>query len=346
MTKNNKEEKTKRKRQQTLIIEIAILALAFVFVVVLPRVLGSVDPMDGVVDAQAQNPIGLHPLTGLPIYEEVGTPRAYGVMIDNHVDSWPQAGLDRAFLVFEAPVEAGISRMLAFYSEDQEVQKIGPVRSARPYFLDWNNELDALYAHVGGSDAALDRIVSGGTLDLNQYWFDEYFWRSYSRYAPHNVYTSTELLGSYSKKTEPLYETWVFKDPAVSVEPTIEQLSVSFYPPIYVADWKYDRSTNRYMRFQNGSAHTVEDGGQIFADNVAVIVTEVKILDSVGRRSIRTIGEGEAVVFLDGKIEEGKWKKSSESQRLRFYAKDGTEIVFNSGMTWIEVVPDRDSLSF
>jgi hypothetical protein len=346
MTKNNKEEKTQRKRAQTLIIEIAILALAFVFVVVLPRLIGEVDPVDGIAPAQAQDPIVHHPLTGLPIYEDVGTPRVYGVMIDNHVDAWPQTGLDRAFLVFEAPVEAGISRLLAFYSEDQKVDKIGPVRSARPYFLDWNNELDALYAHVGGSDAALDRIASGGTLDLNQYWFDQYFWRSLNRYAPHNVYTSTALLGSYPKKNEPLYETWIFKNPAVSVEPTVEQLNVSFYPPVYVANWKYDRSTNRYVRFQNGSAHTMEDGGQIFADNVAVMITDVKILDAVGRRSVRTIGEGEAMVFLDGKKQEGKWEKNSESQRLRFYTESGTEIALNSGVTWVEVIPDRDFLSF
>ncbi len=346
MTKNNKEENRSHKRAQTLIIEIAVLALVFVFVVVLPRLMGSVDPADGGVDAQTSNPIGHHPLTGLPIYEEVSLPRVFGVMIDNHVDAWPQMGLDQAFLVFEAPVEAGISRMLALYFEDQEVEKIGPVRSARPYFLDWNNELDALYAHVGGSDVALDRIASGGTLDLNQYWFDQYFWRSLSRYAPHNVYTSTELLNAYPKKADPLYETWVFKDPAVVVEPEVEQVSVSFYPPVYVADWKYDRSTNRYVRFQNGFAHTMEDGGQIFADNIAVAVTDVEILDSVGRRRVRTIGQGEAVVFQDGKMEAGKWKKASESQRLRFYDEDGSEIVFNSGVTWVEVIPDKSYLSF
>ncbi len=346
MTKNNKEGNTKRKRAQTLIIEIAILALAFVFAIVLPGLIGSVDPVEGVADTQTQDPIGHHPLTGLSIYEEVGTPHVYGVMIDNHVDAWPQMGLDRAFLVFEAPVEAGIPRMLALFSEDQVVEKIGPVRSARPYFLDWNNELDGLYAHVGGSDAALDRIVSGGTLDLNQYWFDQYFWRSHNRYAPHNVYTSTELLGSYPKKSDPLYETWTFKDPSMVAEPSIEQLSVSFYPPTYVADWKYDRLTNRYVRFQNGSAHTMEDGGQIFADNVAVVITDVKILDAVGRRSVRTTGEGEAVVFQDGRKIEGKWKKASESQRLRFYTEDNVEIEFNSGVTWVEVIPHRSDLSF
>lgn len=342
MTKNKQEEK--RKRFQLPFLCGSAIALAFLFAAVLPYLSSSVDPREHPSDVKAQDPIGRHPISGLPIYEEIGLPRVYGVMIDNHVDAWPQIGLDRAYLVIEAPVEAGISRMLAFFSEDQNVEKIGPVRSARPYFIDWNNELDALYAHVGGSDAALDRLATGGTFDLNQYWFDKYFWRSLNRYAPHNVYTSTKLLWSYTKKVQPLYETWVFKDPAVNVEPEVEQMSVSFYPPIYVVEWKYDRATNRYVRFQGGTVHTMEDGGQVMADNVAVVVTDVTILDSVGRRKIRTLGEGEAIVFQDGKKIEGKWKKTSESQRLRFYVTDGNEIVFNSGVTWVEVIPKLSDL--
>ena len=273
-------------------------------------------------------------------------------MIDNHVDAWPQAGIDNAFLVFEAPVEAGISRMLAFFYEGQEVEKIGPVRSARPYFLDWNNELDALYAHVGGSNAALDLIASGGTFDLNQYWLDSYFWRSHSRYAPHNVYTSVERMSQYvaarkeqGRVSEPLYETWSFKDPDIQVEPQVERIELSFYPPTYVAEWKYDETTNRYVRFQAGVAHTMEDGGEVMADNVAVVVTDVAILDGVGRRSVRTIGEGIAVVFRDGKKIEGTWKKTAQSKRLRFYDQEGSEIIFNAGVTWVEVVPDLDDLT-
>lgn len=322
------------------------ITIAFLFAVFLPGLFEK-DGSLSTSSAIAQTPIGRNPLTGFPIYEKIDFPQVFGVMIDDHFDSWPQSGLDKAFLVFEAPVEAGIPRFLAFYSDDQNVEKIGPVRSARPYFLDWNNELDALFAHVGGSDAALDKIVSGGTFDLNQYWLDQYFWRAMNRYAPHNVYTSTELMAKYVKNREEagfapdrLYETWKFKDAEFGIKPEVESFEIVFDKPAYVIKWKFDKETSRYLRFQNGSAHLMEDGSEIWADNVAIIKTDVKILDSVGRRSVKTIGEGEATLLRDGKQFDGTWKKESESNRVRFYDSDGNELEFNAGVTWIEVVQD------
>ena len=95
-------------------------------------------------------------LTGVLIEQRTELKQVYGVMIDEHTDARSQSGIDQAFLVIEAPVEAGIPRLLSFFSEAQDVKKIGPVRSARPYFLDWAKEFGALYAHVGGSDEALE----------------------------------------------------------------------------------------------------------------------------------------------------------------------------------------------
>jgi len=341
-----KEELKTRKRKELALAVAAALALAFVFALALPRLKGEVvlpNPSD---EAVPQEPVGRHPLTGEVIYKDVGFPQTYGVMVDDHVDAWPQAGLEKAFLVFEAPVEAGIPRFLAFFYEGQEVGKIGPVRSARPYFLDWNNELDALYAHVGGSDAALDLIASGGTFDLNEYGKSSFFWRAYNRYAPHNTYTSTARLRSFAGERRSVYETWTFKDPPVVAEPEVARFELSFYPPTYVVEWKFDPFLNRYRRFQAGGAHVTEDGEQVMADNVAVVVTDVVVLDSVGRRRIRTLGEGEAVVFLDGNQEKGTWKKETQSSRLRFYDGQGQEMVFNAGVTWVEVIPDASALSF
>lgn len=327
------------------------IAIAFLFAASLPEFAGKTDASSKNTDTQT--PIGRHPLTGFPIYENTDFPQVFGVMIDDHFDSWPQAGLDKAFLVFEAPVEAGIPRLLVFFFDDQDVQKIGPVRSARPYFLDWNNELDGLFVHVGGSDAALDKIISGGTFDLNQYWLDQYFWRVLNRYAPHNVYTSTKLLAAYVKNREEaglvpsrLYETWKFKDAEFGAKTEVESFSVTFDKPTYVIEWKFDEENLRYQRFQNGAAHIMEDGEQIWADNVAMIVTDVKILDSIGRRSVRTIGEGKAILLRDGKRFDGTWEKESESNRIRFYDLAGNEIEFNAGITWVEVVPDETFISF
>lgn len=287
-----------------------------------------------------------HPLTGVAISEqEEGPPQVFAVVIDNHEASWPLSGIDQSFLVIEAPVEAGIPRLLAFFLDDQEVPTIGPVRSARPYYLDWAAELDALFVHVGGSNAALDMIASGGTFDLNQYWWDEYFWRASDRYAPHNVYTSTELLkGFYAMRTEQglaperLYGLWSFKNPEPSESES--KLHIDFYPPIYTVDWEYVPDANLYRRYQSGEIHTTDASAHIQADNVVVVMTDVKIIDSIGRREIRTVGEGEGYVLQDGRVIEIVWKKPSKSERLVFYRRDtGEEIAMNAGITWIEVVP-------
>ncbi len=139
-------------------IGIAFVALVFVFVSILSGVF--VDDSKKVVD-EITNEEGKvrDSLTGAWVEEQNMPRQVFGVVIDNNISARPQSGIDKAFLVVESPVEAGIPRLLAFFDEDQDVKKIGPVRSARPYFLDWNNELDSLFVHVGGSNEALDKIA-------------------------------------------------------------------------------------------------------------------------------------------------------------------------------------------
>lgn len=333
------------------------VALAFIFILLLPQFIqervsegGNTDKEKGIVQEGA--PLYRHPLTGAPLFEPVELPRVFGVMIDNHEEAWPPSGIDQAVLVIEAPVEAGISRMLAFFTQEQDVEEIGPVRSARPYYLDWNNELDALYTHVGGSNAALDLIASGGTFDFNEYWNGDYFWRSTQREAPHNAYTSTDDMKAFvaarqeaGRAPNILYGVWQFKDAKECIGDPIE-VRVDFWAPIYSAIWNYDVESRQYLREQAGAMHLTADGHQIKADNVGIVITDVKILDSVGRREIRTLGEGKGYVLQDGIVIEGIWKKNSSSERLRFYDEEGNEIKMNAGTTWIEVLPDEGSLEF
>lgn len=296
------------------------------------------------------------PLTGVSVDAEVNPlPQVYAVMIDDSSDAWPQSGTDNAFLVIEAPVEGGIPRLEAFFSDRDAVAKIGPVRSARPYFIDWANELDAMYVHVGGSNQALDIISSNGTFDLNQFWNGDDFWRSTDRYAPHNVYTSTDLLGGAvqaaadrGRDIENLYGAWTFQDgasaeqrPADGVNPTI-----NFYAPTYTMKWTYDSATNRYARTHGGYADKTLEGDQVYADNVAVVVTDISVIDAVGRRQVKTIGSGKAFVFQNGEVIEATWKKDSASERMHFVDADGKDIAMNAGTTWIEVVPGEENLSY
>jgi len=283
-----------------------------------------------------------HPLTGEKSASEIVRPRVFGVMVENSADAWPISGVEDAFLVIEAPVEANIPRLEAFYFDGQPaVEKIGPVRSARPYYLDWAQELDAIYAHCGGSPEALNLIASGDILDLNEFWNSQYFWRSPGRFAPHNVYTSTELLNLVLANREETskidYGLWNFKDDSPAENPSNADLIIEdgF---AYKTEWRYDATVNNYTRWQNGNEVKSEDGDSILANNVAVVYTPISILDSIGRREVETVGEGEALVFQDGRKITAVWEKKSADERLRFYAEDGKEIIWNAGVTWIEVV--------
>lgn len=288
-----------------------------------------------------------HPLTGMPLQAPSDLPFVYGVMIDQSVESWPQSGADKAFLVIEAPVEANIPRWLAFFYDGQEVEKIGPVRSARPYFIDWNNGLDGLYAHVGGSDAALKRIASDGTYDLNQFWNDAYFWRSKNRVAPHNVYISTSLLKNALARAQetkrvqrPVYGAWTFKNDSPSGQSF--GCIVRYASDVYAVRWTYDARTNAYTR---GGLSGESPLLKIAAKNIAVIETSIRILDDVGRREIKTVGEGNAMVFQDGRVISAVWKKPSVSERLQFFNEAGDEVEMNAGTTWIEVVGSLNQIS-
>jgi hypothetical protein len=275
--------------------------------------------------------------------DATSTPLA-AVMIDNFFDSRPAVGLSKAIFVWEAPVEAGITRFLAIFPLNKEVEKIGPVRSLRPYYIDWATEINAVIAHCGGSPEALKKAVNLGTRHLDEYYNGRTFWRTWTRPAPHNLLTSTENLKTTFEEKGYLpkdFGMWIFKDDALRAErPAEQEITLDFNRPEHKVLWKYDPAKNDYTRWQNSAIHTDEAGDEIHAKNIAVQFTEIKILDSVGRREIKTTGQGDALVFLDGKKIEAVWKKPSREERTRFYRKDtGVEIEFNAGITWIEVMP-------
>lgn len=338
-----------------LIASAIILALAFGMWIVFGRSSSEdAGTIAEVIEPSAEAEPIRHPLSGLPVAEAIPElPQVYAVMIDNSVDAWPASGTDKAFLVIEAPVEAAIPRVEAFFSADAEVEKIGPVRSARPYFVEWAEEFDALYAHVGGSNAALDLIATSGTFDLNEFSDAAAFWRATDRYAPHNAYTSTERLAAAVERArerarapELLYGLWSFKNDRPQ-EPTelASDVTVRFNSDLYTVDWTYDAVTNTYVRSQGYRETETQDGTRIAANNVAVVVTDMEVVDAVGRREVRTLGEGNAWLLQDGKTVAVTWKKPSASERLAFYDDEGNELAMNAGTTWIEVVPDASDMT-
>jgi len=292
------------------------------------------------------------------LYVEDGFENIYpiAVMIDNHPDARPAYGLEDAQLVIEAEAEGGITRYMAFFANNKNVKKIGPIRSARPYFVDWANELSALYAHVGGSPEALAKTIKEKILHINEFYNGTYFWRDTAEYAPHNVYSSLANLRKYLEKKElgkAEYSVWKYKDESSVAEAmddksatasaTIDRknITIDFLLSEFKVEWKYIAEQNSYLRYLGGKKQIVSDDKEIFAKNIIIQYVDSKVLDEEMRQEFQHIGMGEALVCVNGVCEKGSWKKKNLNSRTKFYNLEDDEFEFNRGTTWIEIVNPR-----
>ncbi|HBB37973.1 MAG: hypothetical protein UV82_C0006G0022 [Candidatus Magasanikbacteria bacterium GW2011_GWD2_43_18] len=277
-------------------------------------------------------------------------PALVGIMIENHFEARPVSGLTRASVVYEAPVEGNYNRFFALFPEDTDVEKVGPVRSARPYFLDWLSEYPStMYMHVGGSPDALDKIVSYDLFDLNEFYRGWYYWRDNARYAPHNVYTSQKLwsaaLSDYQDMQDPvdshLTGQWKFRPWDTCTEQCVNEITTTFAGKTYEATWHYNTSTEQYERYEFGDLVTDPQTSEpVVADTLIIQYVHTTVLDGVGRLGMDTIGSGEALVFRNGFKVEGEWRKPSRIERTKFYDFDeeGHPIEFKAGKIWIVVM--------
>ncbi len=272
------------------------------------------------------------------------------IMIENEKDSRPPAGLVEAKLVYEVLSEGEITRFLAIYDLTEDLDRIGPVRSARPYYIQIAKEYDALYVHCGGSPTALAQLKHEDEIvDLNEYFgFNSgYFWRDKGKLAPHNLYTSTQLLQSakdHYRLTDDVsdFTSWLYKSkPAQTQQP--EQRIVIPYSQssTYQVTWQYQPEVNLYQRWQDNRQHTDELGQGVAADNVVILFAQTQVIDEVGRRKIDLVGSGRVLVFRDGQVIEGTWQKLEAWHRTTFFDSNQQEIVLNQGQTWIQIVPQE-----
>ncbi len=279
-----------------------------------------------------------------------------GVMIENLVSVRPQSGLQNAQVVYEALAEGGITRFLAVYAGGEEISSIGPVRSARPYYVDWAEEYEGMYAHVGGSPQALSQLYGNEYIeDLDQISGDHaYFWREQSLSAPHNVFTSSELLGyaMRDKKGDEVigtYTPWRFEKQLKKKERPKEEkkISLNFSSYSYDVEYVYDRDENHYLRSNGGEPHTdALSSKQLSVRNIVCMYAPTSLLEAdTGRLQIDTQGEGSAVFFNNGRATSGTWKKE-EAERTRFFTDQEDEFSFIPGNIWIEVLPEDHTIEY
>ena len=305
-------------------------------------------------EEENNDPIQPRHLDGVMVAKGDANKYPVAVMIENLSSIRPQSGLSKAGVVYETLAEGGIARLMAIYA-GEEASEIHPVRSARPYYLEWSSEYDAAYAHCGGSPEALELISAFDIPDLNQIGgAGQYFWRGAGT-SPHNLYTSTELLTLALRDRDlldkkPTYKMWPFKDEAgLEDRPTEDKfVKVNFSSLAYQSEYRYDRESNDYLRFNGGVEHIdALTGEQLRAKNVIVqrVPAEWPLPDK-GRIGMDVVGSGEAYIFRDGETIEGTWTKKSREERTRFYDENNDEVELSRGQTWVEVLPGDRSVEY
>lgn len=298
--------------------------------------------------------------------------RPLAVMIENHVEARPQSGLSSADVIYEAIAEGGITRFMAlFYCNLSDVQ-VGPVRSARTYFLDWQGEYDSLYAHVGGANTpgpadALGQIIKYRIKDLNQFGIGfPTFWRDYQRLGhpvatEHTMYSTTQKLWEIGAKREwtnvdetgsewsKSFTLWKFKDGKAG---SSQNVSVNFWDGNdYKIEWNYDSSSNTYKRKNGGSDHIdLNNKKQLASSNVVVQFERESNANDGYENNVHllygTTGSGKALIFQNGTVIDGKWTKVSRISRTKYTDSTGKEIEFVKGQIWIQTVPEGAKVSY
>ena len=290
----------------------------------------------------------LNELTGLMSHFKVST-NPVAVMIENATEIRPQSGLSEAEIVYEALVEGGITRFMAVYNFENLAKKIGPVRSVRPYFLDWAEEYQPAFFHVGGSPQALETIADYSIIDINEMGANEiYFLRGIRSAWPHNVYTNSSLWQTIpeleSRKID--FEPWQFIKVNEIFCPTDgQEIIIDFSYFNYQVKWVYDCQFGSYQRFNGGQEHLDENGVQLITDKVIIQFVKSWLID-IERLGMQTTGEGKALIFQNGQVTEGSWQKKEQESRTKFLNIEGEEVLFIPGKTWLEIVPPLTNIDY
>jgi hypothetical protein len=285
------------------------------------------------------------PLTGEGSLVEINE-RIIAVMINNHGKARPQTGVDHADMVYEVLSEGMITRLVALY-QSKSPEVIGPVRSLRPYLIDIANGFDAVFAHAGGSQEALNIVKNRGLPSLDEiYNAGPSFYRVNFRKAPHNLYTNINLLREGAERRKYNEESTIpsikFKDPMEKMEGLDAGWINIEYHSSYQVAYEYDTETQLYTRFARGEPHVdMETTLPLTTTNLFVIETTHKTLDKVGRRAIDVMSEGNGYLFQRGKMQEVHWKNVDGVIRPM---KNGEELGLYPGVTWVNIIPNSPGL--
>ena len=284
-----------------------------------------------------------------------GDSRPIAVMIDNEKPAWVNhGGLNSAYMLYEFIIEGGETRIMAFF-KNVNPGYIGPVRSARHYFLDYAMEHDAVFVHFGWSPLAQSNIKTLGINNINGI-YDTFYWRVPPKNSYHNAITSMENINA--QMTRKGYRDTSDSECIVKYnryDTDIESGEVAnnisiIYSALQNVSYAYDDTEKVYYRSMRGQEHRdSQTNEQFYAKNIIMIFVKDELLDDPedkGRRNLYNIGDGEGYYATNGKIEKITWEKTARDARTIYYDANGNEIMLNDGITWVQIVPVTGSIKY
>jgi Protein of unknown function (DUF3048) N-terminal domain/Protein of unknown function (DUF3048) C-terminal domain len=268
-------------------------------------------------------------------------------MIDNIAEARPHFGLAAADVVYEAPAEAGIPRLMPiFLRAGGEAERIGPVRSTRHYFVYLANEFRTPLVHIGASPQGFDALSTTGLSDVDASRGDGGFSRDPNRQAPHNAFVSTTSVrdvlrqrgGPIHASLGPLtFGTYRPGSQAAT------KIAIGYPGPEgYSVGYTYNEGTKLYERIMDGQPHKDGDSGQQYVAR-SIIIQYVPVSpipnDEALRVDVNLVGSGKGILIAEGTQVPLQWSRASVREATQFTRTDGAPFMLPSGQVWVQIVP-------
>lgn len=307
-----------------------------------------------------EEPIVVPPVVVVPklkIIDPDSKTRPISVMIDNESGAFPQAGLQDAYIVYEIIMEGGQSRLMAIF-KDKTTSMIGPVRSARHYFVDYALENDVVFTHFGYSPQAISDIKSYGVNNISgtSSKDNSAFWREKPLSSYHNVFTSISNLTAKATskayrlestaKTLLNYSVYEVDLSSLTGSKIANSVLIGYSKANYIS-YEYDSVNKVYKSFMRGKPHTDRVTGlqYTFKNIIVYNVKNYRLNDGSGRQGLNNIGSGEGYYISDGYAMPIKWTKTAKETQTIYTDYNGVEIKVNDGNTFINIQPTGQTLT-
>jgi len=284
------------------------------------------------------------PYTGEEVDKGTYNNIPFMAIIENSIDARPQSGLSEADIVYETMAEGGIPRFIALFQKNSP-NKIGPIRSARPYFLNISKEYSLPFAHCGYSDEAKTIIEDEKLMSLNEFINGKYYWRDAVRKAPHNLYTSAGSLRKLiaekdyikSSNVKLTFNKDFWKSDNLNAANSVSLKLNRYYKT------EYTFKEEKYYKSMDGKdSIDKENNAPITAANIVIQITDIKLQKDNQHLDISLVGEGNGYVISNGKFTKMKWSKKDMFSQTTIRDENGLNISLAPGNTWWHIIDKRN----